>query len=244
MKSVLILGAKSDIAIETSKIYARNGWDLILAGRNINEQLLTFKDHLISEFDCNIELCELDILDYKSHEKIIKSLKNKPTGIISYIGYLGDQKSAETDYTETKKIIDSNFTGLISIINIFANYFSIKKKGFIIVITSVAGDRGRKSNYIYASAKSALNTYLSGLRNRLCSKNILLSTIKPGYVKTKMTKELELPAILSVTPKYVAKKVFKAQQKNIEEMYIPGIWLFIMFVIKLIPEKIFKNLNI
>ncbi|MFL3008657.1 MAG: hypothetical protein ACJZ14_04690 [Candidatus Neomarinimicrobiota bacterium] len=75
-------------------------------------------------------------------------------------------------------------------------------------------------------------------------KNILVSTIKPGYVNIKMTKELELPAILTVTPKYVAKKVFKAQQKNIEEMYIPGIWLLIMFIIKLIPEKILKNLNI
>ncbi len=244
MKFVLILGAKSDIAIETSKIYARKGWGLILAGKNINKELSLFKNNLISDYNCEVELLELDILDYNSHEKKVRSLRVKPSGIISFIGYLGNQKKSETDFIEAKKIIDSNFTGLVNILNIYANYFSTLKQGFIIVLTSVAGDRGRKSNYLYGSAKSALNTYLSGLRNRLNNKNILVSTIKPGFVKTKMTKDLKMPGLLTVSPSFVAKKIFLAQHKQIEIMYVPFIWFFIMSFIKLIPERFFKKLDI
>ena len=148
------------------------------------------------------------------------------------------------DFNETKTVIDSNFTGIVSILNIFANYFEEKEDGFIVAVSSVAGDRGRKSNYTYGSAKAALTTYLSGLRNRLASKNVHVMTVKPGFVDTKMTKNLDLPGLITVSPNYVGKKIFKMQQKRVDRFYVPGYWYFIMAFIKIIPERIFKKIDI
>ena len=244
MKSVLILGAKSDMAKATAKIYAQNGWNLLLAGRNVITELSSFSSQLKDDYGSEINLYDLDILDFQSHMVFFKSFKQKPSGIICFIGLLGDQKKSESDFNETKTVIDSNFTGIVSILNIFANYFEEKEDGFIVGVSSVAGDRGRKSNYTYGSAKAALTTYLSGLRNRLPSKNVHVMTVKPGFVDTKMTKNLDLPGLITVSPNYVGKKIFKMQQRRADQIYIPGYWYFIMVFIKLIPERVFKKLNI
>ena len=244
MKSLLILGAKSEIAISTAKLYAKNGWDLILVGREVSKILLLFKIELEEEFNSKVKLCDLDILKFQSHITFFKSLLQKPDGVICFIGLLGNQKKSEIDFYQTNKIIDSNFTGIVSMLNIFANYFEKKGEGFIACVSSVAGDRGRKSNYTYGSAKAALTTYLSGLRNRLSSKNVHVMTVKPGYVKTKMTKDLNIPNILKVSPNYVAKKIYKMQQRKREIIYIPRFWSLIMILVKLVPERIFKKLNI
>jgi len=244
MKSVLILGAKSDMAKATAKIYAQNGWNLLLAGRNVITELSSFSSQLKDDYGSEINLYDLDILDFQSHMVFFKSFKQKPSGIICFIGLLGDQKKSESDFNETKTVIDSNFTGIVSILNIFANYFEEKEDGFIVGVSSVAGDRGRKSNYTYGSAKAALTTYLSGLRNRLPSKNVHVMTVKPGFVDTKMTKNLDLPGLITVSPNYVGKRIFKMQQKRVDRFYVPGYWFFIMFIIKLIPERIFKKIDI
>ena len=244
MKSLLILGAKSEMAISTAKLYAKNGWDLILVGRRVTEILSLFKNELEKEFNCTVNLFDLDILDFQSHLIFFRSLLQKPDGVICFIGLLGNQKKGEIDFHQTNKVIDSNFTGIVSMLNIFANYLEEKEEGFIACVSSVAGDRGRKSNYTYGSAKAGLTTYLSGLRNRLSSKNIHIMTVKPGYVETKMIKELNIPKFLTVTPNYVAKKIYKMQQRRIDIIYIPGFWSLIMILVKLIPERIFKKLNI
>ena len=244
MKPVLILGAKSDMAKATAEFYAKNGWDLNLAGRNIITELSTFRDRLKDDYGCEINLYDLDILDFKSHKNFFKSFQQKPDGVICFIGLLGDQQKSEMDFNETKTVIDSNFTGIVSLLNIFANYFEEKEDGFIVAVSSVAGDRGRKSNYTYGSAKAALTTYLSGLRNRLSPKNVHVMTVKPGFVATKMTKNLDLPELLTVSPDYVAKKIFKMQQSKVDLIYVPGYWYFIMTFIKLIPERVFKKINI
>ena len=244
MKSVLILGAKSGMAISTAKLYAKNGWDLILVGREVTKILSLFKNELEKEFNCTVQLCDLDILDFQAHINFFRSLLQKPDGVICFIGLLGNQKKGEIDFHQTNKVIDSNFTGIVSMLNIFANYFEKKGEGFIACVSSVAGDRGRKSNYTYGSAKAGLTTYLSGLRNRLSSKNVHIMTVKPGYVETKMIKELNIPKFLTVTPNYVSKKIYKMQQRRIDIIYIPGFWSLIMILVKLIPERIFKKLNI
>ena len=244
MKSVLILGAKSDMAKATAKIYAQNGWNLLLAGRNVITELSSFSNQLKDDYGSDINLYDLDILDFQSHMVFFKSFKQKPSGIICFIGLLGDQKKSESDFNETKTVIDSNFTGIVSILNIFANYFEEKEDGFIVGVSSVAGDRGRKSNYTYGSAKAALTTYLSGLRNRLASMNVHVITVKPGFVDTKMTKNLDLPGLITVSPNYVGKKIFKMQQKGVDQIYVPGYWYFITTFIKLIPERLFKKLDI
>ncbi len=244
MKSVLILGAKSDIAKATAIVYAQNGWDLYLAGRNVIAELLSFSVRLKNDYGCKINLHELDILDFQSHLGFFKSFSQKPDGVICFIGLLGDQQKSEMDFNETETVIDSNFTGIVSLLNIFANYFEEKEDGFIVAVSSVAGDRGRKSNYTYGSAKAALTTYLSGLRNRLASKNVHVMTVIPGFVETKMTKNLDLPGLITVSPNYVGKKIFKMQQRKVDLIYVPGYWYFIMTFIKLIPERVFKKLNI
>lgn len=244
MKPVLILGAKSDMAKATAVFYAKNGWDLNLAGRNVITELSSFSDRLKDDYDCEINLYDLDILDFQSHKNFFQSFQQKPNGVICFIGLLRDQKKSEMDFNETKTVIDSNFTGIVSILNIFANYFEEKEDGFIFAVSSVAGDRGRKSNYTYGSAKAALNTYLSGLRNRLSSKNIHVMIVKPGFVETKMTTNLDLPELFTVSPGYVAKKIYKMHQKRVDEFYVPGYWYFIMAFIRLIPERIFKKLDI
>ena len=244
MKPVLILGAKSDMAKATAEYYAKNGWNLSLAGRNVIAELSTFSGRLKDDYGCEINLYELDILDFQSHTDFFKSFQQKPDGVICFIGFLGDQQKSEMDFNETETVIDSNFTGIVSLLNIFANYFEEKEDGFIVAVSSVAGDRGRKNNYTYGSAKAALTTYLSGLRNRLSPKNVHVMTVKPGFVETKMTRNLDLPGLITVSPDYVAKKIFKMQQRRADQIYIPGYWYFIMTFIKLIPERVFKKLNI
>ena len=244
MKPVLILGAKSDMAKATAEFYAKNGWNLSLAGRNVIAELSTFSGRLKDDYGCEINLYELDILDFQSHTNFFQSFQQKPDGVICFIGFLGDQQKSEIDFNETKTVINSNFTGIVSLLNIFANYFEEKEDGFIVAVSSVAGDRGRKINYTYGSAKAALTTYLSGLRNRLSSKNIHVMTVIPGFVETKMTKNLDLPGLITVSPNYVGKKIFKMQQRRADQIYIPGYWYFIMAFIKLIPERVFKKINI
>jgi len=244
MKTILILGAKSDMAMATAEVYAQKGWNLCLAGRNVEDELSMFKNSLINKYHCDITLNNLDILEYESHQQYFSSFTQKPDGLISFVGLLGHQKQSEFDFVISKNSIDSNFTGIVSLLNIFANYYEERGEGFIFGVSSVAGDRGRKSNYMYGASKAAFTVYLSGLRNRLGSKNIHVMTVKPGYVDTQMTQGMNLPKVLTVSPQYVAKKIYKMHQKRADQFYVPWIWFYIMFIIKLIPERIFKKLNL
>ena len=192
----------------------------------------------------NVKCIELDILDYTSHKIFYDALVEKPVGVISAVGYLGNQENSQRDFVETQKIIDTNYTGVISLLNIIANDFEKRKRGFIIGISSVAGDRGRKSNYIYGSAKAALTTYLSGLRNRLSDTNVDVFTIKPGFVITNMTQGMELPAKLAAQPKEVAEDIYQAQKKGKNVIYTKWIWRWIMLVIKMIPEWKYKKIKL
>jgi len=244
MKPVLILGAKSDMGKATAEFYAKNGWDLNLAGRNVITELSSFSDRLKDDYGCEINLYNLDILDFQSHTNFFQSFQQKPDGVICFIGLLGDQQKSEMDFNETETVIDSNFTGIVSLLNIFANHFEEKEDGFIVAVSSVAGDRGRKRNYTYGSAKAALTTYLSGLRNRLADKNINVLTVIPGFVDTNMTKEIELPPLLTSTPESVARHIFKSQQNRKNIIYTKKIWRWIMLILKAIPERQFKKMSL
>jgi short-subunit dehydrogenase len=243
MNYVLIIGAKSDIAKAIAREYAKHGYNLYLAARNV-EELKDFAKDIIIRNQRDVQLVELDILNYESHQTFYDNLVKKPLGVISAVGYLGNQQKAQNDFNETRKIIDTNYTGVISIFNIIANDFEKRKKGFIIGISSVAGDRGRKSNYIYGSAKAALTAYLSGIRNRLYDSNVHVLTVKPGFVATKMTENMELPKKLMAQPKEIAKDIYSAQQKGRNVLYSKWIWRWIMLIINNIPEFQFKKMSI
>lgn len=243
MAYVLIIGAKSDIAKATARVYANHGYDLYLAARNC-EEFKPFATDLHLRTQRTIKAIELDILDFNNHQKFYDQLEEKPVGTISAVGYLGDQQTAENDFNEVKQILDTNYTGIVSLHNIIANDFEKRKSGWIVVISSVAGDRGRKSNYIYGSAKAALTAYLSGLRNRLFDSGVFVLTVKPGFVDTKMTEDIDLLPKLTAQPLEVAADIYKAQQKKKDVIYTKWIWKYIMLIIKCIPEWKFKKMNI
>lgn len=243
MKHILLIGAKSDIAKAIAREYAKNGYNLYLAGRNINE-FEAFQNDLKIRSNVNVELKEFDITDFNSHEEFFNKLDSKPFGTIVVAGYMAEQKECENDFTKTLNTINVNFTGAVSILNIIANDMEKSKNGFIVGVSSVAGDRGRKANYIYGSSKAAFSAYLSGLRNRLFESKVQVLTVKPGFVATKMTAGLDLPEKLTAQPEEVAKDIFVAQQKGKDVLYTKGIWRLIMLIIKHIPEFIFKKLSI
>ena len=244
MNTVIILGAKSDMAKMASKEFAKNGFDLLMVGRDVKSELNEFGQSIAKEFGQKVSLYDLNILDKDSTDLFLSTFKTIPDGIISFIGLLGNQKKAikEPNYAET--IFRSNFNAIVPIIDFFANQFEEQKDGFIIGVSSVAGVRAKKRNYYYGSAKAAFTAYLSGLRNRLDRSNVQIMTVLPGYVETKMTKGMDLPTWLTVSPEYIGRKIFKAYQKKKDVIYVPGIWKIIMCTILFIPERIFKKLDI
>lgn len=243
MGYVLIIGAKSDIAKAVAREYASNGYDIQLAARK-SAELESFANDLRIRTGQDVVTCELDILDYASHQDFYDGLVKNPVGVVTAVGYLGEQETAASQWKEAQQIMDTNYTGVVSILNIIANDFEAKREGFIVGISSVAGDRGRKSNYIYGSAKAALSTYLSGLRNRLYDANVHVLTVKPGFVATKMTEGMDLPEKLTAQPKEVAEDIFKAQQKGKNILYTKWMWRWVMLIIRNIPEFQFKKMSI
>ena len=243
MSYILIIGAKSDIAKATAREYAKHGYNLYLAARN-SDELKEFADDVTVRTQRAVKIVELDILDYKSHQSFYDQFEEKPLGVISAIGYLGEQEKAQSDFEEAQQIMDANYMGVVSLFNIIADDFEKRKSGFMVGISSVAGDRGRKSNYIYGSAKAALTTYLSGLRNRLYDAQVHVLTVKPGFVATKMTEGMDLPEKLTAQPEEVAEDIYNAQQKNKNVLYTKWIWKWMMLIIKMIPEWMFKRMSL
>ena len=155
-----------------------------------------------------------------------------------------DQEAAQKKFDLVRQSVDTNFTAQISLMERFATAMEMRKKGFILGISSVAGDRGRGSNYIYGASKAAITTYLSGLRNRLNKFGVQVLTVKPGFVSTAMTADLDLYPLLTATPERVAQDIYRAQQKGKTNLYTPWFWQEIMLIIRCIPESIFKRLSL
>jgi len=237
---ILIVGAKSDIAKEVAKVYAENGYDLYLAGRHI----LTMKDFandIKIRSGVDVKLKELDITDFDSHKCFCQELEGDLSGVITVVGYMNEQRLVQNDWDETLNTIHVNYLGNVSLLNIIANSFEKIKHGFIIGVSSVAGDRGRKSNYIYGSAKAGFSAYLSGLRSRLYNSDVQVLTVKPGFVYTKMTENLDLPKALTAMPSDVAIDIYTAHKSGKDVLYTKFVWRYIMLIIKHLPEFIFKR---
>lgn len=245
---ILILGSTSDIAKAFARECAALGLDLDLAARDRAEAKRDAAD-LSIRHGIQARAHFFDALDFKSHARFYSGLPVKPGGVFLAFGVLGDQDKAEDDFLESRRVLDSNFTGAVSILNLVAKDFRSrpKKSGhglFIAGLSSVAGDRGRGSNYIYGSAKAALTAYLSGLRNKLSPFGVRVLTIKPGFVETKMTEGLSLPPALTATPQEVARASVKAILKNKDVVYVKWMWRWIMLLITHLPEFIFKKLKL
>lgn len=242
-ENVLILGATSDMAVAIARQLANEGYSITLAGRS-TERLSALEADLRVRHRALVNSVRFDALDFGSHEAFYNALPEKPDVVICVFGLLGDQKKAESDWQHCNDIIGSNYTGAVSILNVVANDFERRKKGVIVGISSVAGERGRQSNYIYGSAKAGFTEYLSGLRNRLYHHGAHVLTVKPGFVKTKMIEDIKTPGPLTALPRTVGKHVSKAIRSRKNTIYVLPIWALIMLVIKMIPEGIFKKLKL
>lgn len=243
MKYVLIIGAKSELGLELASLYAKNNYNLYLAGRSITS-INNQAEVLAKKYNTKISLCELDVTDTITHQHFYDSLKIKPIGIIYAVGHTPNQSEALLSWHKTNNTININYVGAVSLINIAVLEFQKSQKGFIIGITSVAGLRGRGENYIYGSTKAAFMTYLNGLRNSLSRYNVNVLTVIPGLIKSKKGSKYNLPEFLYISPKSLANKIFLSQQNNKSIIYSGLVWRIIMFIIKIIPDFIFKRMSI
>lgn len=243
MKTVLLLGATSDIGQAIAEKYATEGFSLLLAGRNV-DHLNDIASDLRIRYNIQAQTYHFEALDYNSHARFYADLPGVPDICICIFGYLGDQEKGETDWKECEQILDVNFKAAVSILNLVAESYERSRNGTIVGISSVAGDRGRQSNYFYGSAKAGFTAYLSGLRNRLYKSGAHVLTVKPGFVNTKMTEHLQLPKPLTAEPRQVANAIAKGVKRKKNTIYVLGIWRLIMLVICSIPEFIFKKLKL
>lgn len=243
-KILLILGSNSDVGKACAHRFAAAGFDLILAARNTDSGMPPSADELASKYHTQIKTVYFDALKPESHEAFYASLEAKPLVVISTFGYLGDQQQAESDFAEAALISNTNYLGNVSILHLVAMDMETRKSGTIIGISSVAGERGRKSNYVYGASKAAFTTFLSGLRSRLLGANVHVATIIPGFIQTKMIQGISTPSGLTASPDQVAKAVWKAYEGKKNVVYVLPIWRWIMFIIKFIPEFVFKKLNL
>ena len=242
-ENVLILGATSDMAVALARKFASQGYSVTLAGRNI-ERLQAIEADLKVRYGGNANSVEFDALNFSGHSEFYYSLPDKPDVVICVFGLLGDQFQAQTHWEACEEILMSNYVGAVSILNIVANDFEKRRKGTIVGISSVAGERGRQSNYFYGSAKAGFTAYLSGLRNRLFKSGVHVLTVKPGFVKTKMIENMKTPGPITGTPRQVAEKIYDAVKKKVNVIYVLPVWGVIMRVIRTIPEGVFKKLKL
>jgi decaprenylphospho-beta-D-erythro-pentofuranosid-2-ulose 2-reductase len=244
--TILVLGASSSIARAIAARLASEKKNLLLAGRNVEDLEKTARD-LEIRHDIQADAIQFDALDLESHQAFVEDCldrsDNTLKGVILCHGYMADQAEAQDDFRETKRMIDTNFTSAVSILNLLANHFEKRQDGFICAVSSVAGDRGRGSNYLYGSTKAALNAYLQGLRNRLAKVKVPVLTVKPGFVDTRMT--WGLPKLFLVaSPERVANDICRAIDRRKNVIYTPWFWQGIMTIICSIPEPMFKKMKL
>ena len=241
---LVIVGASSAIAKEVGRIYASKKWEVYIVARSKDKMQIIEEDfkargavavHSLP-FDFSQKGDYQGLVDWATQDGSIDLL------LIAH-GVLGDQKASEASNEYAIKTFEVNFLSYMCLLNLFAGTMETQKKGTIAVISSVAGDRGRQSNYFYGTAKGALTIYCQGLRNRLFKNNVHVLTIKPGFVKSPMTADLK-QGPLFVEPNKVAGDIVKAVESKKNEVYTPWFWWFIMTIIKLIPEGIFKRLKL
>lgn len=247
-KRILVLGATSGIAEASIRIWASRGESLFLVGRNIDRLNAVAADARTRGANF-VDTAVADLDNTAAHPELLAHCINGLGGLdVAYVavGVLGDQSRAERSFAETDQILHTNFFAPASLLTWLANYCAQRHAGTLAVLTSVAGERGRKSNYIYGSSKAGLTVFVDGLRNRVDREGVRVMTIKPGPVKTAMTEGMKGESKFADVDK-VATTIVKSIDKGPkgpDVLYVPGIWRIIMTVIRAIPESRFKKLNL
>lgn len=245
MRRVLILGATSAIAMEAARIFASKGDRLFLVARN-TERLTAVAEDLRLRGASQVEIETLDLNDFDRHEGLVDEANSRLGGLDTALiahGTLGDQKESEKSWPMAEAEIRTNFLSAASLLTHLANRFEAQKHGAIAVISSVAGDRGRQSNYVYGAAKAGLTAFTDGVRNRLFAAGVTVVTVKPGFVDTPMTAHVKKGPLFA-KPDVVARGIYQAMTGGKNVVYLPGFWRLIMAIVKSVPESIFKRLKL
>lgn len=237
---VLLLGATSGIAKPLAREFARHGFDIILAGRD-QEEMETVAADVRVRHGVKTEILEFDALDYPSHP-IFWGTCGTVDGVVVCFGTMTSQPEAEKDWEKCRLMLESNYNATVSIMNLIAADFEARGRGFVGVISSVAGDRARRSNYIYASAKAGVSAYTEGLRARLFPAGVSVTTIKPGPVDTGMTWGADKLPLL-VPPEKVASDIYRGLRRKADVVYTPLPWRLLMAILRNIPAFVWKRMN-
>lgn len=245
MTNVLIIGATSAIAQATARRFAAEGARFFLVGRD-GSKLAAVADDLRVRGAAGAETYLLDVNNLEKHaamiEAAVTALGTIDAALIAH-GTLGDQTASETLVVEALREWSTNATSVIALLTLLANLFERQRHGTIAVISSVAGDRGRRSNYVYGAAKAALNVFLGGLRGRMHAAGVAVVTIKPGLVDTPMTAAIP-KNLLFASPERVAQDIHRAMARGTAVVYTPWFWRYVMLLIRAIPEPLFRKLPI
>lgn len=246
MKRILVIGATSAIAAACARIWAGQGASLFLVARN-DERLESVASDLAARGAAATSCFRMDGRDTAAHRSMVEAavanLGQIDIVLIAF-GTLPDQAACERDVDLTLREVAINATSIIGMLTFLANVFEHQRCGAIGVITSVAGDRGRPSNYVYGSAKAMVATFCEGLRARMFKSGVTLTDIRPGFVATPMTAALQLPRALVATPEAVAKRIVAGMARGKDVLYTPAYWMLIMLIVRNIPGFVFKRLKL
>lgn len=243
-KTLLLIGGTSDIGRATALRYAQEGWRVMLAARNEQEAHRNAED-IAARTGAEVTTHRLDILETESFPAFLDGLPHKPDTAVCVVGELGDQGRGQSDPDHARLLLRTNFEGPTLLLGLMAEQFLARGSGVIVGVSSVAGDRGRGSNYLYGAAKAGLTAFLSGLRNRLTPEGIRVVTVKPGFVRTQMTAGMKLPPLLTAEPDEVGRAIFAAAEENGRDVvYVRRLWRPVMMLIGSLPEPLFKRLKL
>ncbi|MFD2174732.1 SDR family oxidoreductase [Rhodobacter lacus] len=240
---VLILGARSDIGLATAHAFAAAGHPIQLAARRA-DTLEPDRADIALRYNVEVSTHAFDVLDTAGHAAFLDALPALPAVAVIAVGLMTAQSENERDMEQSALVLRSNFEGPALIMAALANRMAARGSGTLVGISSVAGLRGRATNYVYGSAKAGFTAFLSGLRNRLAGKGVHVVTVLPGFVNTKMTEGMDLPAALTAEPKEVGLAIVKAVATGRNVIYVRPVWRMIMAVIRAIPEPIFKKMSL
>ena len=240
---VLILGARSDIGKSIAHKLASLGHPVQLAARHM-DNLDADKFDIELRHKVTVTLHEFDALAIDTHEAFVEALPQLPQIAVCAVGLMGQQADNEREIEAAVRVMRSNYEGPASILAVLANRFEERGNGTLVGISSLAGDRGRATNYVYGSAKAGFTAFLSGLRNRLAKHGVHVVTVLPGFVATQMTEGMDLPAKLTAQPSEVAEAIARAVERKKNVIYVRPVWRIIMLIIRNIPEQVFKGMKI
>jgi short-subunit dehydrogenase len=244
LQKVALFGATSAMAQATGRILAARGAELFLVGRD-PRKLAAVADDLRTRGARTVESAEADLDETRHHASLLERAEASLGGLDTVVvaqGVLADSDACDRDPSRTEALLVTNFVGPALLCDSAARHLAVRGAGTVVGISSVAGDRGRGSNYAYGAAKGGLALFLQGLRNRMLRRGVHVVTVKPGFVDTPMTAAYPKNRLF-VPPATVARAIVRAVERRRDVVYVPSFWRLIMLVVRSIPERLFKRLS-